>query len=175
MDVVWNYLVELRKELIESQKIRAQVIGFKITFVSAAIGLIGTNLEKIPNALLVVPAFAAIFFDFLINGYSFSIKRLGFYIKKQAEPALRKTHSLPEKFLLWEEFLEGEKVKQKFALIGNIGITFLAIGAAIAGLLHPFQRILSTSLIFLLIVFFTVDLTIFVKPFRLAGEKIEKE
>ena len=62
VNLAWNLFVELRKELVESQKIRAQVIGFKITFVSAAVGLIGTNIDRIPNILLVIPAFAAIFF-----------------------------------------------------------------------------------------------------------------
>ena len=66
-DFYFNLLIELRKEVIESQKIRAQVIGFKITFVSAGIGVIIANLEKLPPVLLAVPAFAAIFFDFLID------------------------------------------------------------------------------------------------------------
>jgi len=58
--LAWNLFIELRKELVESQKIRAQIIGFKITFVSAAIALIGANLDKIIEYeyLLFVPAFA---------------------------------------------------------------------------------------------------------------------
>ena len=34
---IWDLFVEPRKEIIESQKIRAQIIGFKITFISAGI------------------------------------------------------------------------------------------------------------------------------------------
>jgi hypothetical protein len=43
---VFDLLVELRKELIESQKIRAQIIGFKITFISAAAAIIGVKLSS---------------------------------------------------------------------------------------------------------------------------------
>lgn len=166
MDIIWNYLVELRKELVETQKIRSQVIGFKITFVSAAIGIIGTNLDKIPNALLVVPAFASIFFDFLINSYSSSIKCLGTYIKKYIEPALKSTNNLNKDFPLWEEFLEKEKTKKALPIIGNLGLTFLATGVAIIGLLLSFQLILSVTLIILLCIFFALDLKVYLNPHK---------
>lgn len=59
----WELLVELRKEILETQKIRAQVIGFKITFISTVIGLILASKTLIQ--LLVIPAFFAIFFDLI--------------------------------------------------------------------------------------------------------------
>ncbi len=37
---------ELRKELVESQKIRAQILGFKITFVATAVGLIMSRIVR---------------------------------------------------------------------------------------------------------------------------------
>ena len=166
MDIVWNYLVELRKELVETQKIRSQLIGFKITFVSAAIGIIGTNLDKIPSALLVVPAFASIFFDFLINSYSSSIKCLGHYIRNYIEPALKTANNLNDDFPLWEEFLKNERTKQALPVIGNLGLTFLATGVAIIALLLSFQLNLSVTLIILLCIFFTIDLMVYLNPYR---------
>ena len=73
---VFDLFIELRKELVESQKIRSQIIGFKITFISAAAAFIKVFQASFSPYILCVLAFAAIFFDFLINSYSFSIKRL---------------------------------------------------------------------------------------------------
>ncbi len=144
-DVAWDLFCELRKELIESQKLRAQVIGFKITFVSAAIGLIGTNLEKIPNILLVIPAFAAIFFDFLINSYRYAIKRIGFYNRNYYEPSISSNLKLPDTFIWWENFLHNTKTGQSLAFMGNMGITLLAVRAAIVALVIPFCPFLSST------------------------------
>lgn len=100
-DILWGYLTELRKELVESQKIRTQVIGFKITFVTALIGFfiskLLSDIEKSGELdgynfyLLIIPALASIFFDFLIYSYSFSIKRIGLYIRFELEPQLQDT------------------------------------------------------------------------------------
>ena len=167
MDLLWNYLVELRKEIVESQKLRAQIIGFKITFVSAAIGLIGTNIDKIPSALLAVPAFASIFFDFLINSYSYSIRCLGFYIRNEIEPKLKNLQNSQENLILWEEFLKQKAVKPKFAYVGNLGLTFLAVFAAIVALFIPFNLFLSSILILILLLLFVLDLIVYLKPFQL--------
>ena len=51
-DLAWNLFVELRKEIVETQKIRSQVIGFKITFSSTAIGVIIAGSGKWPLQLL---------------------------------------------------------------------------------------------------------------------------
>ena len=175
MEITWNYLTELRKELVESQKIRAQVIGFKITFVTTAIGLIGTNLDRIPSALLVVPAFASIFFDFLINSYSFAIKRIGYYIKTELEPELRNIYKTPKSVLLWEEFLRDKRMRPKFALIGNVGLTVLAISAAVVGLCIPFRPLVSPALMTLLALFVIIDFTVYLIPFKLGDERIGNE
>lgn len=173
-NVVWNTFFELRKELIESQKLRAQIIGFKITFVSAAIGLIGTNLEKVPSVVLVIPAFAAIFFDFLINSYSFSIKRIGFYCRKYIERAIKDTCEIPKGFLLWEEFLSSLKTGHILALTGNLGLTFLAIAVAFIALFFPFRPILSSILIATLTGFLLFDLWAFREPNRFHGNNLSK-
>lgn len=163
-NLLWNLYVELRKELIESQKLRAQIIGFKITFVSAAIGIIGTNLEKIPSILLVILAFAAIFFDFLINSNSFAIKHIGFYIRHHLEPMLINTHNLSDTFILWEKFLYINKTHRSLAFMGNLGITTLAIGAATIALLIPFRPVISIILLILLVIFLIIDIWSFSLP-----------
>lgn len=152
-----SLMTELRKEIIEAQKIRTQVIGFKITFVSAGIGLIIANADKVPIQLLTIPAFVAIFFDFLISGYGVSIKRIGFYIRTQIEPILKKTSNWPETSLLWEEFMSKNEVREPFSLIGNIGITAGSVIIAFYILLNPFILTLSLSIAIVLILFIIAD------------------
>ena len=143
-ELSWQLLTELRKEILESQRIRAQVIGFKITLVSGGIGLIVANLDKLPPEILVVPAFAAIFFDFLVNSYSISIKRIGYYCRKHVEPEVRIAYAWPAKHPLWEEFMSRPSSKQWLSLIGNLGLTVLA-GAPAAVALARSQRLFMAS------------------------------
>ncbi len=163
-NLAWNLFVESRRDILEFQKLRAQIVGFKITFVSAGIGLIAANSDKIPSILLVVPAFAAIFFDFLLAGYSFSIKRSGYYCRKYIEPVIRELFEWPNDFLLWEEFMSKPEAKQKLPLFSILGITILAIAPAIIALLFPYRLVLSTSLIALLLLFFVFDIYMFLVP-----------
>jgi len=171
VDIAWNLFLELRRELIESQKLRAQIIGFKITFVSAAIGLIGTNVEKFSSLLLVIPAFAAIFFDFLIVSYSFSIKRIGFYIRTEIEPFLKKScelHDLP----FWEEFLHRYETEQSLSLLGHLGLTIIAIGISVIVLLMPFRPVLSSVLVVVLAVLCSLDVWAFRTPNRFHWDEL---
>src|SRR5579859_5068873 len=69
-DRVWDQLIELRKEIIELQKTRAQLIGFKITAVAGGLAVLSSLHSTIPLVLLLLPGFAAIFFDLLIAGQS---------------------------------------------------------------------------------------------------------
>lgn len=146
-DRAWNLMTELRKETLEGQRMRTQVIGFKITFVSTGIGVILANIEKVPKELLAIPAFASIFFDLLIINYSITIRRIGLYCQRYIEPILEteaemKNVSLSEmgvKFCWWEEFVDRRHVRPKFAIIANLGFTGLAILVAYFVLLRPFR------------------------------------
>jgi len=146
----WDLFVELRRELVESQKLRSQIIGFKITFVGAGVGVILPNLDKLSPALLVVPAFAAIFFDFLIVSYSFSIKRLGFYCRHHLEPVLRSGFGMPERVLLWQEFLQQPRARQVLSIIGNLGLSILVAVAAAVGVILSSSVPLGTFLLVVL-------------------------
>jgi len=150
----WELFVELRKETIEGQKIRAQIIGFKITFVSSAIALILSNANRIPQQLLVVPAFAAICFDFLIGSYSFSIKRIGRYCRNELEPVIFGSAS----FRSWEQFMGDPKNKHSYPIIAHLGMTLLATVPAIIALAYPFRWSLSIPLFFSLALFLATDL-----------------
>jgi len=157
-ETVWNLFVELRKELVEAQKIRAQVMGFKVTFVSAVVGLVAANLDKLDSALLAIPALAAICFDFLICSYSFSVKRIGNYTRKYIEPVLKKSSDLPEDFLMWQEFLTQPKTRQRLSLYGNLGFTMLVSGLALIALWSSPRPVLSYVLTAAIAVFFVMDI-----------------
>ena len=112
----WELMTELRKETLEGHRMRTQVIGFKITFVSTGIGLIAANIDKVPKELMAIPAFASIFFDLLIINYSISIRRIGRYCQEYIEPILKREAQInpisrsetqtTEEFCWWEEFIE---------------------------------------------------------------------
>jgi hypothetical protein len=157
---LWDLLVELRREILESQKIRAQVIGFKITFIGTGVGLILANQSRIPLTLLVIPAFAAIFFDFLIQSYSFSIKRLGHYCCEYLEPAIFK-HHLSDQFVPWEEFMSRKENRQRYSAMGNLGITTLTVIPAVVVLFLPFRSLIAVPLLAALVFFLAVDIISF--------------
>ncbi len=177
VEAVWKLFLEIRKEILEYQKIRSQVIGFKITFVSAGIGVIVANSDKISSTLLVVPAFAAIFFDFLITSYSFSVKRAGYYCQNHIEPIIRESYKWPKEYLLWEEFMRKREARQSFAMVGILGITVLSVAPAVYVLLMPFPGVswLSWLTISMLIGFLLYDIKAFRLPRRFFETKEKKK
>ena len=45
-DFAWNLFTELRKELVELQRIRSQIFGFKIAFIGGFFGVLGERIRK---------------------------------------------------------------------------------------------------------------------------------
>lgn len=172
---VWNLFIELRKELLEAQKIRSQVLGFKFTFVPVAMGLLAANLKEIDKALFVLPAFAAIFFDFIIYSYSFSIKRIGCYTRDYIEPALKSQKDVPEDFVMWQQFLTQPKTKQNLALYGNFGVTLLTVIIGLIALFFPFRILVSLGLITALAIFAVLDLLAYQSPKKLGKLWVDKD
>lgn len=168
-EFAWNLYTELRKELTSLQTIRAQVIGFKITFVSAGIGLIAANLDKAPPLLFVIPGFAAIFFDLLTHSYSFSIKRTGSYIRRNLEPILRVGYAFPSERYLWEEFMASSHAGKNMSVFGNVGITILALAPAIIVLFNPWIWMVSLPLVAFLTLLFVYDIRTLFKPSEFAN------
>ena len=165
--IVWQLFVELRKELLEAQKISAQVLGFKFTFITAAMGLMLANFEKLDKWILVLPAFAAIFFDFIVDSYSFSIKRIGCYVRDHIEPVLAKDKGIPADFVMWQKFLTQPKTRQSLSMYGNIGVTLLSVVVGVIGLLVDFKPIVSPFLIVVLIIFLIMDIIAYREPKKL--------
>ena len=168
--LAWDLFVELRKEILESQKIRAQIIGFKITFVSSVMAVAIASIDKIPTHLLIIPAFAAVFFDFLITSYSFSIKRTGYYIRTQLEPIWISSCLWQKETPLWEEYMTDPSNKQNLSFLGNLGITLLSSGVGIVGLyISQTDRFLLSWQAFvglLLLFFLGLDVWSFYQPIR---------
>ena len=129
-DLAWKMVCELRSEIREAQKIKTQVIGFKIAFVTATFGFVFGAKGDPNERLLLLPAFASVFFDYLIVSFSFSIKRIGFYCREYLEPKLRMSTNWPDDEPLWEEAMSLPEMRQHFANIGNLGITTLAVALA---------------------------------------------
>jgi hypothetical protein len=154
-EIGWPLFEELRKELVETQALRTRVIGLKVAFVSATAALVA-GLDRVDPMLLVVPAFAAIFFDVLINSYSFSVKRIGAYTRDYLEPQIRKERAVPKEMLLWEEFMLSERSRQYMATVGNLGLTLLACASAEVAL-YPFRLPIPFALGVALLAFFIYD------------------
>ncbi|MHB9134391.1 MAG: hypothetical protein ACYDBB_25240 [Armatimonadota bacterium] len=131
---LWELCVELRKELVECQKIRSQVIGFKIAFVSAVYAALAKfDMQQSMYLLVfVVPAIASCCFDYLISSYGFSIKRIGCYIRNVIEKELEKNGSPLAEVTLWETFLKSNpKHAQMSSILGNIGLTVLSVAVGL--------------------------------------------
>ncbi len=172
-DRIWDLFVELRKELMETQRIRAQVIGFKVAFVTTAVGVIATKIHNLDAILFVLPAFAAMLFDLLIYSYSFSIKRIGLYVRDHVEPALARHGHMPADFVQWQDYLTQPKTRQELAHYGNFGLTVLVVLIGGVALFFPFRPWVSLPLLTALIVLAAFDLAAYRSPRRLG--KLWKE
>jgi hypothetical protein len=122
---------ELRKEMVSSQRIRTQIIGFKIAFASATLGLILANFGKVPNLIFLIPAFASVFFDLIIVSYGFGIKRIAQYMQNNIEPVLSGYSQWKNE--MWEEYINNQSTKwQYLSFIGNFGFTLVISAPALA-------------------------------------------
>ncbi len=161
----WDLFVELRKELVESQRIRSQILGFKITFVSAFVALLeGSDSAKI---LFVIPAFASICFDYIIHSYSFSIKRIGGYIRNHIEKQLIKDGEFDQDFVSWQCYLQNPETKQNLVLYGNFGFTLLVSIVAGYALWSPFLPVFTPMLIAALVIALFADIYAYLSPRKL--------
>lgn len=136
--LAWNLYIELRKEIVATQHLRSRAIEFKITLIGAAFALFVANLDKISDRrLLILPAFAAIFFDFLIASYNFGIKRQSHYLRDHVEKRLRKDFAWPRQVPLWEKHVSEAQQRQVFSIVANLGLSLLAALPGIYELSRP--------------------------------------
>jgi succinate dehydrogenase/fumarate reductase cytochrome b subunit len=137
-NLAWNLYTELRKEIVATQQLRSRAIEIKIAVVGAAVGLFVANSEKLhDDRLLLLPAFAAIFFDYLIASYSFSIKRQSRYLRLCVEDRLREDYAWPGTVPLWEQYVSQPAQRQMFSVVADLGLTGVVSVPAILKLLSP--------------------------------------
>lgn len=168
---------ELRIELREAQKIRSQIIGVKIAFVATSSGFVLGGENGPDYSLVLVPALAAIFFDFLIISYGFSIKRIGYYCRTYLEPKIRENIQWPGGDPLWEELMICKKMRQQFARAGNFGLTAIIVILSVLSLIcfRPFNNdyAINEIIAFLLTALLFLDLILSYKRMPDIEGKIE--
>ena len=133
------------------------------------------HMESLDKVLFVIPAFAAICFDFLICSYSFSIKRIGHYCREYIEPALKAEGCFPHDFVLWQEFLRDHRTRQNLSLYGNIGLTALAVAIGGVALFIPYRPTLSFSLLTVLLGFVIIDVLVYLSPQRFRKLRLRQD
>ncbi len=197
-----SILAALRQEILEGQKIRTQLIGFKITLVSTGAGLILAAGEP-SIELLAIPAAAAMFFDILINSYSVGIKRIGFYTLAVLDPLFRNTGAWRSDTPTWEEFnadaaragiraqlgVSGGRTLQHpirarvqkatisyqrdmYAMVGNLGLTVLSVAAALVALLVSVPIRVALPLVVVLLGLLAYDVWSSMAPARVKREMV---
>ena len=165
-DRTWDLFLVLRQEILEAQKLRAQLLGFKLTFVPTFLALVAglhEFFQPYTDYLFTIPAFVALSLSLLSESYSFSIHRIGRYMRCVLEPALEDKLSLPETtlkedtnaegFAPWQKWLSIDRrtrKKKEWVFYGNFILDLGVVVIAINRLL-PLSWI-SGSLIFSLIV-----------------------
>ena len=105
-------------------------MGFKITLITAGIGIIFAKLDVAHAWLIVIPAVASFFFDVMVHSYSFAIKRTGAYCRVYLEPIFRAEYKLGSDFKYWEQFMNSEDARRKAGIGGNVGLKVLTMIAA---------------------------------------------
>lgn len=158
-------LAELRREILQSQRLRAYATGAKIAFTSSLLSALVPQIDE-RAYLLVIPAVAAVFFDLIVNSYSFSIKRLGSYCRHYLDPILYGDPSLPGNFLSWERFMLNPLVKQRLAMFGQLGFTGLAVATACAAIFFP-AAWYSPLVVICLLALLVLDIRSFLMPTKL--------
>lgn len=111
----------LRKEISETQQRRERLQLIKIAFVSALLGFGGGEFKEssIYQALYVVPLIAT-FFDLLVQGEHFSIRRAGTFLRLNSSSDLERAYEI---------FVR--KNRDVFFRYGSAGFTSLSYFASI--------------------------------------------
>lgn len=162
-ELAWKLFVELRREILAQQRIRSQILALKITALGAGVALIIANIDRVPDSILAIPAFAAVFFDVLITSYSVSIKRIGYYCRTVIEPVFKWSGWWSPILPLWEEYMSQPRVRQSFSLIGNFGLTLVTVVPAVYGLL-TLSPVYSVATLALLAAFLFIDFVAYLRP-----------
>jgi len=113
----------LRREISETQKRREKLNTLKLTFVTGLLGLGGVKFDDngaTTYQLLYLAPLVGVFFDLLILGEHFSIRRIGAFFRTECGDKGEKE---------WQVFVR--KKRDIFFKYGSIGFTVLIFLAAI--------------------------------------------
>ena len=128
VEILMQYVSFLRKEILQAQKLRFQVVSFKIGLLGAAFSYFLQRSPQTPlsTAILVCP-FVALLFDCMIHALGRSIQGWGQYMREFVEPYLQQKLSiefdLPEN---WKLRSEHARMGRRFAGLSNVGTTAIA-------------------------------------------------
>ncbi len=135
VDLPWQLYVELRKEMLEAQKLREQMLALKVTAVGAGIAVILANTDRARLETIAIPALAAVMFDIRIGSLSVGIRNLGAYLEQFVEPQLKSNPTWDANMPMWEEHVRNVEHNQLFVLFGSSGFTLFVGTLAIATLI----------------------------------------
>lgn len=116
-----DFFNKLRQEIAETQKRRQKLDLLKIGFVSALLGFGSVKIQDIVSfyRMLYIVPLVAVFFDMLIMGEHFSIKRIGAFLRIKSPDDIEKEY---------ETFVA--KNRDKYFKYGSRGFTVLSFIAA---------------------------------------------
>jgi hypothetical protein len=111
----------LRREISETQKQREKLGILKITFVTALLGFGSIKIDNFVSVyqVLYLAPLIALFFDLLVMGEHFSIRRMGVFLRLNSES---------QKEREYEDFVRNNR--DRFFRLGSFGITALSYVAA---------------------------------------------
>jgi len=172
---------KLREEVLQTQELRARMIYYKITFISSFTGALWAvysltsqpQIREIIRFVWALPPFAAICFDFLISGYSFSIKRIGFFFRTYIEPILRPAE-WPKDFPMWEQFMADPAVRQRYSIWGHLGLTGIISLASGVMFCSDGLSLLKAIILAIILVSFFFDVKSFLQVGRIASFGFKK-
>ena len=116
-----DFFSKLRQEIAETQKRRQRLDLLKIGFVSALLGFGSVKIQDIISfyRMLYIVPLVAVFFDMLIMGEHFSIKRIGAFLRIKSPENIEKEY---------ETYVATNR--DKFFKYGSRGFTVLSFIAA---------------------------------------------
>lgn len=75
-----------------------------------------TRFRNTTGYILLVPAFAAVFFDFMVASLTPSILRIAVYNRSYLEPCLRDEHRWTKEHPLWDSYHLGRKDRMRLRI-----------------------------------------------------------
>lgn len=110
------YYFQLRSEVYEMQKMRANLKYYRVLVAIPSLILIMALKDHLVTPLLIlVPSILSLLIDVFINNYTASIIRIAKYNRNRCEPELSKTLKIKED-IFWENFMSRYLTRNKLAL-----------------------------------------------------------